>query len=85
MPKRELSFEILAVAKLMEDECDVEVPFYPKHVAKFVGMMFMLSDHALHLEAEICALKGIPHPLNKPRPKPVLAVIAGTDHEGDAQ
>lgn len=85
MPKRDLSFEILAVAKLMNDECDARQSLCPNDVAKFRGMMFMLSDHALHLEAEICALKGIPHPLNKPKPKPVLAVIAGTDHKGDAQ
>lgn len=85
MPKRDLSFEIMAVAKLMTDECNTHRSLCTEDVAKYRGMMFMLSDHALYLEAEICALKGIPHPLNKPKPKPVLTVIAGTDHEGDAQ
>lgn len=80
MPKRELSFSILAVAKIMEDECEPDMPFYPEDVARFIGMMFMLADDALYLEAELCKLTGKSHSLNKPKPRPELVVVAGKDH-----
>jgi len=85
MPDRALSSKILAVAKMMEDECQHDMPYYPNDVAKFVGMMMLLADSAVHLEAALCAEKGIPHVLNKPKVAPQLLVIGGTDHEEDAQ
>lgn len=85
MPDRALSSKILAVAKMMEDECQHDLPYYPNDVAKFVGMMMLLADNAVHLEAELCDFKDIPHFLNRPKPAPVLSLVAGTDHEGDAQ